>query len=990
MSSAAAQERPRSTHNHFREREAERNTWLENGADDLRMAWVSVCGSATTHAVQNFKLVEVIEAIRRGRITIWDPRNGPVDVALSERQNQVRELYLQGVAEAKHLNRQTTKKILVSCGLDISPEAAALVFAQPKGNEKKFVVTHFEVDGEKREVPPGHVFFKPEVLGKKTADDLKKRTPAALFAGVFGPERNSDYFLRATGLYALDFDGVDDVSTVLTRLASDRNVALAFVSITGSGLKSCVRGPSALTAIEYSDHYERIATLKAKAWGLKAEIDNATKDCARLCFLPHDPGLHVNWDAVQLTLSDLPKLDSRPVAERVTNQSKRTSPPKTGLAPASQPPESNAGPPLEIDWGGVPDVGWKGIPLARCLDALRYIHPCCDREQWRMIGAALKLGYGDCAFAHFNLWSSLGGDAYRGVEDCRKLWDGHKRGDDGEGKVVTPKSILKLACQNGWRPALNRTQGEHSGEELDEQGRIVLPMFGSGFTPGEFCACLYEHMAMSGQAYVRGGHVCQLVDDPELRTKVIERVDAPSMVTWIEKFASIYVTDKEGIRRPTSISEKSCRIVVKAYHRHKLPPLQSVVEAPLLCEISGRPEYIKDGYCRDLGLLVSGNHQLPSIRTLTEATDGILSILKDYEFATPNDKSRAVAAMLTPAFKIGKFIRGHVPMTLYEADDSQSGKSKLAATVPAVYGEYPTLISQRKKGVGSVDESIGNAMMKGRPFIVLDNWRGDLDSQFLECVLTGGGRVDARALRTAADVDADRFIFAATSNGMSATKDLCNRVSIVRIKKRRGYRFPVFLEGSLPNHVRANFERFLASVYYVVVEWLERGRQRTDEARHSFGEWAGVLDWVVQNIFHLPKLLDGHTETIARVEHPDLAILRQVCLEVERRGHLDRPIRPHELGNLALSARIALGPGATENPDNAAMAIGKIMANSFTVGGENESGSIEFEGFFIRRHGEMFKRRDGEGTKKGWVYHFSRNPVSDKWSESVEAQPREY
>jgi hypothetical protein len=973
-----------------KEREAQKRAWLDAGSNDLREAWVSICSSATTHAVQDFRLVDVIDAIRQGRITIWDTRSGPVDFDLAERQEQVRQLYAQGVAEAKILNRQTAKKILDACGSDVAPESVTLVFAQPKGNEKKFVVTQIEVDGEKRAAPAGYVYIKPEVLGKKKADELKKRTPAAIFAGFFNPERNSDYFLRATGLYPLDFDGVNDLDAVRALVCADENVACAFISITGSGLKPCVRGPSARTAFEYSEYYERIAVLKAKAWGLRTEIDRATRDCARLCFLPHDAEAFSNWDAAALTLEDLPEAVSSPEPPPEAGTSRKKSSPKTDPAPGGQAPQSAAELPLEINWGDAPHLRWEDISLARCLDAMRYIDPCCAREPWRIVGAALKLGYGDETFSYFDLWSSHGGAAYNGTEDCRKLWDGHKRGDDGNGNVVTPKSILKMARQNGWKQASQRREGEKAGPETDDQGRVLLPLFGSGFTPGDFCASLYDHMALSGQAYIRGGQVCQLIDDPEFGTKVIEKVDAPSMVTWIENFASVYVTDKEGNRRPTSISEKSCRIIVKAYHRYKLPPLESVVEAPVLCEINGHPEYVENGYNRDLRLFVSGGHKLPLVETLADAVANILSTIKDYQFATPHDKSRAVAAMLTPAFKIGRFIHGHVPMTLYEADESQSGKSKLAAAVPAVYGEHPALIAQRKKGLGSVDESISNAMMKGRPFIVLDNWRGDLDSQFLECILTGGGRVDARALRVAADVDAERYIFAVTSNGMSATKDLCNRVSIVRIKKRHDYDFPLFPEGSLPNHVLANFERFLASVYYVVAEWLERGKPRTSESRHSFREWAGVMDWVVQNIFNLLKLLDGHAETLARVEHPDLAVLRQLCIELDRRDQLDRVIRPHELGDIALSARIDLGHSATASVEGTAMAIGKVMMNSFAARGENNQEVIEFEGFFIRRREEMFQRRDGLGTKKGWAYQFSRSPFPEKWATESETLSRQY
>lgn len=974
--------------------QAQFKRWVDNGSDDLLEAWVSVSPCANDRAVEHWRLPDIVEVIRKRSQLGVTRYERPVDVDLTEVTGKVNTLYRAGYEAALRLNAKTYARLLGMLGINATPDEVAPVVEQPKKNEKVFYLTALRVGGE--EYPCERTrYHDPVAMGKDKAKDVKmKQVPGVTFAGIFDPHRDASYLYQTTGLYTLDADALDDVKAVYKHIVKDPSVVLCFRSITGSGLKIVVYGPRVSTAEEYTTVYNRIFALKGREWGIADRLDVATKDCSRLCFLSYDPDAYVNWNAVALFSEDLPDVDanSKTAPSNSTQKKESTGSSKAKAQKADATEQSSAtGLPLDIDWGAVPDLKWEDISLARCLDAMRYIDPCCDRDTWRIVGAAMKLGFGDEAFAFFDLWSSHGGAAYTGPEDCRKLWDGHKR--EG-GKVYNPPSILWLAKQNGWKSAYQRPKGAagsaaESGIEIDEQGRILLPKFGAAFTPGDFCALLYDHMGKSRQAYLRGGQVSHLVDDPEDGT-VIEKVDAASMVTWIENFAQLYVTDKEGNRRPTSIDEKSCRIIVKAAHRYELPPLESVVEAPVLCEINGKPQYVEAGYNRDLHLFVLGNHRLPDVDTLKDAVRNILTIIKDYDFATPSDKSRAVAALLTSAFKLGRFIKGHVPMPLFEADDSQSGKSMLAETVAAIHGEHATFISQRKNGVGSVDESIGKAMMKGRPFIVLDNWRGDLDSQFLECILTGGGRVDVRALRTASDVDANRYIFGVTSNGMSATKDLCNRATIIRINKRHGYNFPLFPEGCLPDHIRANFERYLASVYCVVVEWLERGRPRTQETRHSFMEWAGVLDWVVQNFFNLPPLLDGHAETLVRVAHPYLAAFRQLCLEVDRRDQLTRTIRAYDLGDMALAAHIDLGRGAAASEDGGAMAVGKIMSNSFAALRENEQRVIEFEGFFIRRREDMFHRKDGLGTKKGWAYQFSRTPFVAGWADDGHRVSAEY
>ncbi|MEI8291877.1 MAG: BT4734/BF3469 family protein [Verrucomicrobiota bacterium] len=436
-------------------RKAKFDAWLENGSDDLRDACVSVCSNASTHEVQDFKLKEVVDAVMAGRVKVQSKYGGTVIVSLKEEQADVQRQYQQGVAEAEDLNKGTIRKIVEHLGLKVDVESVEPIIIQPKGNEKKFVITGIKVGSETHKAPDGYAYIKPEVLGKKKANAAKKEIPCVTFAGVFKPERNADYFVRSTGLYILDFDAVCNLATTLKHIRADSNVAIAFISITGSGLKVCVRGPLARTSIEYSQIYACIAALKSKAWGLQTEVDQATKDCSRLCFLAYYPELYVNWDAKALTMDELSETPPSPKSEPESGAPKKqvlSVATAKAAARTPSPEQSPTGLPLKTDWVNVPNLKWGEIPLARCLDALRFINPCCNRETWRSVCAALKNGYGESAFSFFDLWSSHGGSAYGGTEDCRKLWDGHKRED---GKLINPPTILWLAKQNGWT---------HSGE----------------------------------------------------------------------------------------------------------------------------------------------------------------------------------------------------------------------------------------------------------------------------------------------------------------------------------------------------------------------------------------------------------------------------------------------------------------------------------------------------------------------------------------------
>lgn len=280
-----------------KQRQAEHNHWLEHGSDDLRDAWVSLCPRGTSHDVSSWKLEDIAEVIRiGGNITVtYYQREETTN--LREVHQTIAKLYQEGAESAKNLDRLTLSKLLKEMTVDVGPDTVDYVVTQPKGNEKKFFFAKVIVGGSERECRDGFPYRPPEVLGKKQASEAKKRLPCFTPAGVFHPERNSDYLVQATGLYPLDIDTVKNMSEARQRIQLDPNAALVFVSITGSGLCVCVRGPVCRTAAEYSANYEAIAVAKSNEWGVEAKMDDATKDISRLRFLSFDPALYVDWDA---------------------------------------------------------------------------------------------------------------------------------------------------------------------------------------------------------------------------------------------------------------------------------------------------------------------------------------------------------------------------------------------------------------------------------------------------------------------------------------------------------------------------------------------------------------------------------------------------------------------------------------------------------------------------------------------------------------------
>ena len=282
---------------------------------------------------------------------------------------------------------------------------------------------------------------------------------------------------------------------------------------------------------------------------------------------------------------------------------------------------------------------------------------------------------------------------------------------------------------------------------------------------------------------------------------------------------------------------------------------------------------------------------------LEKALKSLLGLLGDFDFTTGSDKARAIASFISPALRFGRLLDADFPLDLAEADESQSGKTYRQKIACAIYGEKPYVIARRENGVGSLDESISCALLSGRPFICFENVRGIMDSQILESAIRGHGHVNVRVPhRGEVQLSTERVCWQLSSNQAATTRDLANRSIVTRIRKRPGgYQYQAFPEGDLLTHVQRNCGYYLSCVFSVVRAWFRAGRSKTNDSSHDFREWSQSLDWIVQNLFALPPLLDGHREEQLRISDPHLTWLRDVAIAVNQAGKLDEGLRPGEL-----------------------------------------------------------------------------------------------
>lgn len=415
----------------------------------------------------------------------------------------------------------------------------------------------------------------------------------------------------------------------------------------------------------------------------------------------------------------------------------------------------------------------------------------------------------------------------------------------------------------------------------------------------------------------------------------LTEVTPEKLVSRIDEYG-ITMQHQRGNNGGIVLREKRCSLeIAKILLNSKaatelLPPLTVVSSNPVLTpdgEILGHGYHPHQG-----GTLVTGDMDIPDV-PIPEAVAAIKRLHVDFNFISPGDEARAFAAVISPCMAIGGMFPYPPAPDYAEANESQAGKGYRHEMIRAIYDLPHKMIAKRTGGVGSLDEDIGTALLDGCLFVTLDNVRGSLKSTFLESALTNAGKHNVRVPhRQAADVDPKPVTFQISSNGLEATQDLANRVSVIRITKQPpGYKFKAWSEGSLINHVQANRVYYLACVYSIVRAWIAQGKP-VIPCQHDRKLWAGPMNWIVQTLFGTCDLMAGHEAAKRQMGDSSTSWLRQIALRIQHDQRFGEVFTASDLGELAIDENIRI-PGVNDwgehNTLQVARRVGAVLKQVF-------------------------------------------------------------
>jgi hypothetical protein len=729
---------------------------------------------------------------------------------------------------------------------------------------------------------------------KKKTDPIKKTLPAVTFSASMDtragdvPDENRNY--QHTGILQIDVDIKDNIGTPMDEIRQrlmDHPSMIMVASSPSGGIKAAIAIPANLAT-----HKQAFTAAKASLAVCGVNIDGGTHDLPRLCFLTHDP---------EAWLRDEP-----PVVLDITTESSDEPPDEPPKASKEEAPKGSSAKPRER------------LKPDTVRDMLALIPPRPIYKEWLIIASAV--------------WDALG--EHEGTAALCE-WSPEEHGEYTEKyphrlKKVTAGTLVHIARENGW-----------NGIPED-----VFPIPGCGVSYTEAAEIIFPAMGEARKLFIREREVHEIHSTVE--SDILAPVSPERFSSLVEtthrRVARREVKTKDGedsvVWRTTTFPSSSAKILLQTDSaRTALPPISQLANCPILTPDG---HVLSRGYHKHGGGTYIGRGGKLQEVPFDTAVESLFRLLADFDFATASDASRAFASLISPALKQGRWIEDDFPLDLAEADQSQSGKTFRQKIVCLIYNEQQYSITSQKGGVGSLDEAVAAALIKGRPFITIDNFRGRMDSQIMEAAIRGAGVVDCRTIKHRAEVNTSPFLWQLSTNGAELTRDLANRSIVTRIRKRPdGIVWHPHPEGSLEAHIRANQCFYLACVFAILREWNRQGKPITDESRHDFRTWCRTLDGIVQMV-DMPPLLDGHREQQLRTSNPNLQWLREILLAADVQD-LSGELYASDLVRIAEDNDITF-PGDNNSQAEPAHRAGRILKMLFkdAVDERIEVDGIEF------------------------------------------------
>jgi hypothetical protein len=380
------------------------------------------------------------------------------------------------------------------------------------------------------------------------------------------------------------------------------------------------------------------------------------------------------------------------------------------------------------------------------------------------------------------------------------------------------------------------------------KGKPALLLPGDDRLISEFADELGE--ILNGHGVFNRERVAFTLDHEKQNLKL---VDAKWLRTWIETHVVPYkeiFSQKSGVIKiaKTMTGDIAEAVLVSSQFLNRLPLVERFHPCPM--------PWLSDA--AKIELLPLGLHQLS--RTFTsdpgfridalpfdEAKAEIETLLAEFPWVEDRGRSKAVAiaAMLTTFAEGVLPARSTKPVFIYSANAEGSGKTTLAQLAGITYADTPAEAAPRDET--EWQKKLLSFVIGGRRHILLDNLKGHLNSQALECYTssaTFGGRILGLSREFRGEAGATVLI---TGNGLTFTPDLRRRALMIELFMRElRAEDRIFHRRLSPATICTMRPRILSALWGLVRAWDDGGRPPASQMNASFPEWCETIGGVVE------------------------------------------------------------------------------------------------------------------------------------------------
>jgi hypothetical protein len=407
----------------------------------------------------------------------------------------------------------------------------------------------------------------------------------------------------------------------------------------------------------------------------------------------------------------------------------------------------------------------------------------------------------------------------------------------------------------------NREPGEPVTSEvvISADQRPVLNAPKDGEDPRDFAIELGQILGKSGRYFLRGEKVMTLHDSGrklmplEATEFVLGMLDHVLLMTWVKAAKS----ERGGAKEvPTKLNkEMANQVLCSPQFRRQLPEVDRVLPVPVPVWADDQKSIVKlkVGYNLQRKVLVAGDVNFPVIayadacRILTDEWLASWPYAKD---DAARSMATVVAGMLAPFCDLLTAPMCPRPAFIFTANKEGSGKTVMATMCLApTYGDISATMVPEEITDVELEKRLLAIALSGKPYMLLDNWKGHLQSAALEGFLTKM-QVEGRLLgeNVMAEVHKCTLVFV-TANTVKVSPDM----------RRRSLFVDLFVEEVQPEtrqfarwiddmEIAEGREVLLGCLWSIVQNWAEAGCPRSQVKHGTFRQWGDIIGGICEHI----------------------------------------------------------------------------------------------------------------------------------------------